>query len=107
MPPPRKKAQRINCVNNLKQVGLATRIWSGDNGDKYPTAVANSAGGPNSYVAANSTIAFNSWSQNSGLNVGYAYAVFQVMSNELSTPKGRPVHLGSALGHDQLLHHGP
>ena len=35
----KKKAQRINCVNNLKQVGLAFRLWGGDNDDKYPPRV--------------------------------------------------------------------
>ena len=35
----KKKAQKISCTNNLKQVGLATRIWGGDNGDKYAMAV--------------------------------------------------------------------
>src|SRR5579884_2866800 len=30
------KAVRIKCTSNLKQVGLAFRIWEGDNGDKYP-----------------------------------------------------------------------
>ena len=28
------KAQRITCVNNLKQVGLSVRIWANDNGDR-------------------------------------------------------------------------
>lgn len=32
----KKKAQRINSVNNLKQIGLAVRIFSGDNGDRLP-----------------------------------------------------------------------
>ena len=32
----KRKAQRISCVNNLKEVSLAFRIWEGDNGDKYP-----------------------------------------------------------------------
>jgi hypothetical protein len=33
------RAERIQCVNNLKQVGLAFRIWAGDNNDKYPTSL--------------------------------------------------------------------
>jgi len=32
----KQKAQRISCVNNLKQVGTAYRIWENDNGDHYP-----------------------------------------------------------------------
>jgi hypothetical protein len=31
------RAERIQCVNNLKQLGLAARIWAGDNHDVYPT----------------------------------------------------------------------
>jgi hypothetical protein len=34
-----QRAERIQCVNNLKQVGLAMRIWANDNGDKYPTSL--------------------------------------------------------------------
>ena len=29
-------AETINCVNNLKQLGLAVRLYSGDNNDMYP-----------------------------------------------------------------------
>jgi len=39
------KAQRINCVNNLKQIGLGFRIWSNDNGDKFPWEVLTGDGG--------------------------------------------------------------
>ena len=33
---PRGINNRIACVNNLKQVGLAFRIYAGDNGDQFP-----------------------------------------------------------------------
>jgi type II secretory pathway pseudopilin PulG len=32
----KRKAQSISSVNNLKQIGLAVRIFSGDNGDRLP-----------------------------------------------------------------------
>jgi hypothetical protein len=30
------RAQSIMCVNNLKQIGLAVRIYASDHGDKFP-----------------------------------------------------------------------
>ena len=36
----KRKAQRINCVSNIKQIGIAFRLWEGDNGDRYPMAVS-------------------------------------------------------------------
>ena len=32
----RDRALQIQCVNNMKQMGLAVRIWAGDNNDAYP-----------------------------------------------------------------------
>jgi prepilin-type processing-associated H-X9-DG protein len=64
------KASSINCVNNLKQCGLAFRIWEGDNGDKMPMAVPMEKGGTMEYTDGANT-----------------FRHFQVMSNELSTPK--------------------
>ena len=47
----KRKAQKINCVNNLKQVGIAYRIWEGDNNDRYPQAVTSAQGGAQDYCA--------------------------------------------------------
>jgi hypothetical protein len=62
--------QGINCVNNLKEIGLAFRVWEGDNGDKYPMEVSITNGGAMELAAT-----------------GNVVAIFQVMSNELGTPK--------------------
>ena len=37
--------QKINCVNNLKQIGLAFKIWAIDHGDQYNFNVSTNAGG--------------------------------------------------------------
>jgi prepilin-type N-terminal cleavage/methylation domain-containing protein len=75
----KKKAQKISCTNNLKQVGLATRIWAGDNGDKYAMAVPAATGGAYEYLWHNGVQPAN-YVNNPGMT-------FMVMSNELSTPK--------------------
>ncbi len=66
----RTRAYRIQCVNNLKQIGLATRIWEGDHGDKYPWDVPGTSGGTMDFTSD-----LKEWRH------------FQVMSNELSTPQ--------------------
>ena len=71
------KAQQIHCVNNLKQVGLSFRIWGGDNGERYPIRVPFSEGGPINQAGLVSV---------AGAPASM-YQVFQVMSNELGTPK--------------------
>jgi prepilin-type N-terminal cleavage/methylation domain-containing protein len=80
------RALRIQCINNEKQIGLAFRIWSGDNGDRFPMAVSSANGGAQENVAHNNNGALGS--QGSGGSTVPSYArVFFVMSNELSTPK--------------------
>jgi prepilin-type N-terminal cleavage/methylation domain-containing protein/prepilin-type processing-associated H-X9-DG protein len=78
----KRKAQKINCTNNLKQVGLAFRIWEGDNGDKYSMAVSASTGGAQDWVAHSGSE--TAVTAPSSFCPGMA---FMVMSNELSTPK--------------------
>ena len=79
----KKKAQKINCTNNLKQVGLSFRLWEGDNNDHYPMAVGFAQGGASEYTSHATTPAGNITGPNPyvpGMN-------FEVMSNQLSTAK--------------------
>src|SRR5258706_14778565 len=39
------RGPRINCVNNLRQVGIAFRMWANDHGEQFPRNVAQSNGG--------------------------------------------------------------
>jgi prepilin-type N-terminal cleavage/methylation domain-containing protein/prepilin-type processing-associated H-X9-DG protein len=64
------QSSEIQCVNNLKQISLAFRIWEGDNGDKMPMRVPASKGGAMEPAAK-----------------GDVAPVFRVMANELSTPR--------------------
>ena len=73
----KRKAQRINCVSNLKQVGLAFRIWEGDNNDRYPMAVSTLQGGNSEFTARTGAAATT-------YNPG---RTFQVMSNEVGACK--------------------
>jgi prepilin-type processing-associated H-X9-DG protein len=65
-----RRSCRIGFVNLFKEIGLSYRLWAQHNGDLYPMQVSVTNGGAMELVATG--------------NVG---AVFQVMSNELSTPK--------------------
>jgi type II secretory pathway pseudopilin PulG len=66
----KRKNEKINCINNLKQIGLASRIWEGDNGDKYPMQSALTNDAVMKLVSS-----------------GNAYVLWQTMSNVLGTPK--------------------
>ena len=66
----RRHPHYINCANNLKQIGMSFRIWQGDNDFKYPMNVPVALGGAREMIAT-----------------GNVVVCFQVMSNELATPK--------------------
>lgn len=66
------KANRISCVNNEKNIGLALRIFSTDNAGQFPWVVDPSSGG---ISVADANLGTSNW------------AIFCAISNELSTPK--------------------
>ncbi len=67
---PRRNYSSSACVNNLKQDLLALKIWAGDNNDTFPMGISVTNGGAMELV----------------LTGDVAYT-FQVMSNELGTPR--------------------
>jgi prepilin-type N-terminal cleavage/methylation domain-containing protein len=68
--PSRQKAARIQCVNQLKNIGLGLRIFSTDNNGSLPWQVSTTNGGAMEHLA----------------NPNLAWAHFHALSNELSTP---------------------
>jgi len=68
------KAQRINCCNNLKQVGISFRLFSTDNQDKFPMAVSTNEGGVSDYLG-------------NPFDPKQTWRIFAALSNELATPK--------------------
>jgi competence protein ComGC len=64
------RSVRLGCVSNLKQVNLAFRIWEGDHNNQYPMAVSVTNKGAMELI-----------------QTGNVAAIFQVMSNELTTTK--------------------
>src|SRR5580765_4044741 len=60
----------IQCVNNLRQVGLAFRVWQSDHDEKFPMQVSVTNGGAMEFVGGPEM-----------------FRCFEVMSNELCTPK--------------------
>ena len=72
----KSRAQSIQCVNNLKQIGMAFHIWEGDHQKQFPFNVSTNQGG---------TMEFCRWGDD-GFDQN-AVRHFQVLSNELVTPK--------------------
>ena len=70
------KAQSINCRNNMMQIGLSFRTWAVDNHGNFPFNLSTNKGGTLE-LCMPGTDRFD-------LN---SAAHFQVLSNELSTPR--------------------
>jgi type II secretory pathway pseudopilin PulG len=68
--PPQRHVAKINCINNVKQIGLGFRVWEGAQKVVFPMQKSITKGGVLELSAK-----------------GNVAAIFRVMSNELSTPK--------------------
>src|SRR5881397_3106006 len=63
------RAQRINCVSNLKQIGLGFRMFSNDHQERFPWRVLSADGGVSDMANFS------------------AYDCYRVASNEMNSPK--------------------
>jgi hypothetical protein len=72
----KERPQSIMCVNNMKQIGIAFRIWEMDNMDQFPFNLSVTNGGTMEFCLLDS----KGFDQNAFLHL-------RVMSNELSTPR--------------------
>ena len=66
----KSRALRIQCVTNLKHIGVAFDAWASDHNEKFPMEISQTNGGTMEFTSGS-----NEWRH------------FQIMSNELSTPK--------------------
>lgn len=64
------RSAKTSCVNNLRQVGFAFRIWQEDHNNKFPMTISVTNGGTLELIEN-----------------GTVWRHFQVMSNELNTPR--------------------
>jgi prepilin-type N-terminal cleavage/methylation domain-containing protein/prepilin-type processing-associated H-X9-DG protein len=68
------RAKRIQCVNDLKQLGLAENIFAHDHGSSFPTQVSTNSGGALEFVEAARRLSGDFF---------FSYRFFQPLSNEL------------------------
>lgn len=66
----RTRYARLECLNNLRQIGVAFHVWGNDHQGNLPPRVPVSEGGVMAYPGA-----------------GYAWVNFRSLSNELATPR--------------------
>jgi prepilin-type N-terminal cleavage/methylation domain-containing protein len=105
----KRKAQRINCINNLKEDTLAFKMWANDNDGKYPQRVNTAAGGAleHFYSAANTPAAPGSGVPlNGDKSYDPGWAVL-CMSNELSATKILYCPSDSSPGHHAATYFPP
>lgn len=74
----RARAKRINCINHLRQVGVAFQEFAHDHNGQFPTAVPASLGGSEEFTTSGYLLAGNFY---------FSFRHFQALSNDLVAPQ--------------------
>src|SRR5438874_2046273 len=74
------KAARIRCISNLKQVGLAHRMFSGDHQEKFAWSIPDANKGQDGANNASPAAAMPG-------GADPVYQIYRAISNELNSPK--------------------
>ncbi len=74
----RAQARRVQCMSQLKQMGIGFTVFSHDHGGHFPMKVPASLGGSREFVDAANRLAGDFY---------FAFRHFQTLSNQLVTPK--------------------
>src|SRR5882762_962311 len=72
------RAKQIQCVNNLREAGLAFNMFAHDHESRFPMQVATNAGGAMEYVQRGYTTSGEFY---------FTFRIFQTISNELVATK--------------------
>ncbi len=76
-------ADRVDCVNNLRQLGEAYHLWGNDHGDAMPIRTPFCEGGLWFYPTFCTDVPRPSWS----IYINNAWFHYAWMSNEITTPR--------------------
>src|SRR3974390_1964905 len=82
----KRKAQRINCVSNLKQIGIAFRMYGDDNNSQYPMTVLIANGGAEEWVYSSANTGLTLTPPTPYSATYCAAGPYVVMSNILDNP---------------------
>jgi len=72
------RAQRIQCVSNIKQLSLAFRMWSNDHNERFPWQVPVNDGGLTAPGTVGPFTGSDNWA---------AWHAYLAASNEMNSPK--------------------
>jgi prepilin-type N-terminal cleavage/methylation domain-containing protein/prepilin-type processing-associated H-X9-DG protein len=75
----KSRAKRIECVGDLKEIGLATHVFANDHGGKFPTMVSTNDGGAMEFVEAGYQLERTCFS--------FSFKLFLPLAGTLTTPK--------------------